>query len=452
MTAPTRSLASLCLILCAPSLGAAPPAPASPGGPGSSGIGDLVIPAGTTVVVDTDDSVFTGTQGELLPVVRGLLVVNDLVIEDGAVLRAQGRRFPFRVHALGSIRISGELDVDGASAKDVAGINTAVFPEPGAAGNGGGGRGGGASMNTMASTPAGEDGRAPRFSPFASGGGGGESGYGGTQSSDPALRRAGGGGGGAFGPDVAATTPASLGTVGLAAQPGADGALLAAGAQGGIPPRGGAPGRSPFADGDPANDFWGVGEDPVTGELVVGELRRLWAGSGGGGGGDSVRSVLFPHPSFSASTDDKGGAGGGGAGGLLLSARGVVRLWNPATGVQGRIHANGGRGARGQLVQYLGNFFVPSGSGGGGGSGGHVVIQSLRLIDLGFEAGAVEARGGAGGPATEASGTGRGGDGGPGIVQLHVPGGRARIRSALPLDEMAVPAPKVLLPFSPEGL
>ena len=244
--------------------------------------------------------------------------------------------------------------------------------------------------------------------PVLGGGRGGETGYGKSptvpaQNSDPRFRRGAGGAGGIFGPDASATTPASLSAIGLVALPGADGSPDALGALLGLVPIGGTVGSSPFQDGDPTNDFWGVALDQ-TGSMILGEISRLRAGAGGGAGGDSVRSAVFPHPAFAPNTDDKGGPGGGGGGALHLRSRGRVRLFNGATGVHGSILANGGDGARGQLIQYQGNFFTKCGPGGGGGSGGHVVIETLTSIDFGSGQEAIQARGGAGGPATQGLG------------------------------------------------
>lgn len=416
----------------APMVGVAPPLPP-----------DFVIEAGQNFVLDTDNAITFDGTGQLHSLVNGRLFVNDFIIADDAELLVRGAQ-PLRIRALGKVTISGLLDLSGDHGKDVAGVGTAVFPEPGAIGGPGGGRGGFASIEQTKSTPSGNKGFGPWM--LRSGGGGGESGYGGTQNSSPANRRGAGGAGGTFGPDASGTVPPNFSATGLAAQPGSDGSPQATGAMSGIVPRGGKLGRSPFRDGNPNNDFWGVGLDGQSQEMIVGELPHLWAGSGGGGGGDSVRSQVFPHPNFSSITDDKGAAGGGGGGSLYLRARKQVRLFNPMTGAQGSIRANGGDGARGQLVLFLGNFFTPSGAGGGGGSGGHIVIESKDSIRLGSNAEALQARGGAGGQQTQSGGIGAGGDGGPGVIQLHAPGGLQNITAGIPLNAASVPAPKILLP------
>jgi len=410
---------------------------------------DVIIPAGASVYLNTPGTTLVGSQGELVHLTNGHLLVNDFIVGDGAQIMVVGAD-PLRIVALGEVKISGDIELPGFDAKDVAGVATAGFPEPGAPGGPGGGRGGTASLLLDASTPKGCRGVAG-LGLRGGGGGGGETGYGGpappfsAQFGDPMLRRGAGGGGGVFGPSAVATTPPGFSTTGLAVQPGGEGGPLASGAIFGLVPRGGSIGLSPFRDDNPRNDFWGVRLDPVTGELVVGELSGLGAGAGGGGGGDSVRSTVFPHPNFQNKTDDKGGAGGGGAGAIHIFARDRIQLFNEVTGVQGSITANGGDGGRGQLVIFGMQFFVPCGGGGGGGSGGHIVLESNTGIDLGAGAEALQARGGAGGDPTQGDYVGRGGEGGPGIIQLHTPGGLRNIRSVLPLNEVAVPAPVVLL-------
>ena len=410
---------------------------------------DVIIPPGASVYLNTNDTRFVGSAGELVFVVDGHLLVNDFIVGDGAHIRVVGTH-PLRVEALGKVIISGDIELPGFDAKNVSGIATAAFPEPGAPGGPGGGSGGDASALIDGSTPKGDRG-VPGLGQRGGGGRGGETGYGGrgsrfqTQLADPMVRRGAGGAGGRFGPNAAATTPSSLSLTGLSAQDGGEGSSLATGAIFGLVPRGGRVGLSAFRDEDPDNDFWGVGLHPVTGELVVGELSGMGAGAGGGGGGDSVRSTVFPHPNFQNKTDDKGGAGGGGAGAIYISARGRIQLFNDATGVQGTITANGGKGANGQLVVFGAQFFVKSGGGGGGGSGGHIVLESGTEIDLGSGGEVLQARGGLGGVATQAGGVGRGGEGGPGVIQLHAPGGLQNIRSVLPLNEASVPAPATLL-------
>ena len=140
------------------------------------------------------------------------------------------------------------------------------------------------------------------------------------------------------------------------------------------PPRGGLKGPRPFFDGDPSNDFWGTMR--VTGgQLIRGELLDPWAGAGGGGGGDAINSNTFPTTPFNPLGDEKGAGGGGGGGSLTILALGQIRF-----GSHGRIEAGGGTGGGGEN-SVLGNI-THIGGGSGGGSGGHVILQSASHIDM----------------------------------------------------------------------
>lgn len=97
---------------------------------------------------------------------------------------------------------------------------------------------------------------------------------------------------------------------GFPGYPGAIGVL-----SGASPPQGGLPGARPFFDNDPTNDFWGT-MLTASGQLIQGELTRPWAGEGGGAGGNAIVSNSFPTTPFDPAGDEKG-AGGGGAGGSL---------------------------------------------------------------------------------------------------------------------------------------
>ena len=424
---------------------------------------DIVISSGQRVTIDTHLIELPTTTGGIALSIDGRLFVDNFTVEDGATLLVSGPH-PLRIIATGEINISGVIDLSGRSAEDADSSVQSAFsihpsfatmPELGARGGPGAGDGGNGSIMTASSTSRGTngfDGLGGRV-----GGGGGESGFGADPSansllkvlfSHPRWRGAGGGGGGHFGPDATASTPLSFGSDGLVAQPGDAGSSLAMGALGNLNPIGGAIGLSPFQDRDSNNDFWGVGFDRASGELVVGELHGLRGGAGGGGAGDAVRSTTFPNPNFDEKSEDKGGAGGGGGGAIHLRAHGRISLFNELTQAQGTISANGGDGARGQRILFNNNFFFLSGAGGGGGSGGHIVLESSTSIDLGTGAEVLEARGGTGGPRAGTSGIvyGKGGDGGPGVIQLHAPRGKLHIFSALPLNQVAVPEPKLLIP------
>jgi hypothetical protein len=130
-------------------------------------------------------------------------------------------------------------------------------------------------------------------------------------------------------------------------------------------PKGGALGPRPFSDtdaqGDPLdeNDFWGT-MFTAQGELIRGELSRAWAGAGGGGGGDSVKSLTFPQVPFSVLFNLKGCGGGGGGGSITILALGDIKLVG-----SGSIDASGGVGGGGENTN--GTNRVGGGSGGGSG-------------------------------------------------------------------------------------
>lgn len=239
-------------------------------------------------------------------------------------------------------------------------------------------------------------------------------------------------------------------------------------------PDAGPAGASQFSNGDSSDDFWGSRVNP-DGSVTVGELAGPLAGSGGGASGDmSVLERLiigfdpmtgapiyapltdswpdpdFPYGDFTEKAF-KGAPGGGGGGQMLIYAIGPIIIGNDAV-----IKVNGGNGAGGEAVFRLDQQL----SGSGGGSGGHLVLHSstgldLSAIDLGLPSGAtigqikdsanyhevVRALGGrrgwvmAGMPANaghvdndprDDDGNsdfmaGRGGAGGNGLIQIHVP-------------------------------
>jgi len=281
----------------------------------------------------------------------------------------------------------------------------------------------------------------------------------------------------------------------------------------GHPTNGPDPGRageSIFSDdGNTGNDFWGsrLNDD---GTVTRGELLAPWAGSGGGASGDSQtmsRSVsgqtmplpeVFPARPFPPGSGwyRKGAPGGGGGGQLQVMAIGPIIIGGDAA-----ILANGGVGHGGESTIYT--YGQVSGS--GGGSGGHIIIHSATAIDLSQvylgiannpndllnlnPETVVEAQGGRRGWAgswNSRIGTGniydgngdlqfsRGGAGGNGIIQFHVPdpendyfwptlarngitayikpgaGGFLTSRLEVILDMFTSPKPVALLPmFSP---
>jgi len=476
-------------------LAAARPAP---GPMAPAGDFDWCVAPGQTLLIDTSFTQLVGgphcVPTQTSAVVNGQLDVRNVWIQEGATVRVQGPH-PLVIQATGAVRIDGTLDVSGFSSAGVTSLNTTSVPELGAAGVAGGGRGGTGSPATSASSIFG----GPGFGAFgaaASGGGGGETGW--TNVSQQVdQRRGGGGGGGALGANQAQTGPAQLGDwdqsyIGLDVEAGF--ANKDANAQGAATgpagPFGGRPGAQPFFDGDPSNDFFGVAID-ANGNATVGELAQPWAGAGGGGGGDASfvpNGGVFPNLPFSPTGDEKGGSGGGGGGSLSILAVGDIVF-----GPHGLILARGGSGGGGENTSFLNR----AGGAGGGGSGGHVILQTLGVIDLrqsmgassvpGVLAGGVLATGGQGGvgrnnlggaslgasgiqetapaldacPKTLAGGDyptsgenacvglvdGAGGDGGPGIVQLHTRSGldpqapSILLPAGVELGQLIVPAP-----------
>ena len=454
---------------------------AGTGGPG--GDFDWQVPNGITFIFDTTSQVIVGGPN-FVPtsqsvVINGVIDVRRMRVGHGAVLKFIGPN-PVTVLASGEVEILGRIVLDGVHNPGVATLNTTNIPEPGALGQAGGGRGGTGSPETTTSSSGG----APGFGAFDGAGGGGAGGETGWHhlTSSTNSRRGGGGGGGSFGQDQLRDygPPVNFAVdetwIGLNVEPGFHGSTSAFGAWDPAahahPPQGGQPGARPFQDPDPANDFFGAHLDPHTGESIRGELARPWAGAGGGGGGDAsfTNGQVFPMVPFHPTGDEKGAGGGGGAGSLWLRT-----LDDVVFGPDGQISACGGNGGGGENT----NFLDRVGGGSGGGSGGHVILECLGSIDFSQLVSvppaphqallATGGQGGAGkdnqGGATPGPGGSKqtaplhdacpdpslgckghvdaaGGDGGPGIIQLHTPGGMGIV---LPpgqiLHEICKPAP-----------
>jgi hypothetical protein len=386
---------------------------------------DFVVPAGQTFVYDTD--------------AKGPLVADNVIIQQGGALKAYGTQ-PFKVYATGQIRIDGVVDLSAFDSNGVATLNTTSIPEIGSAGGPGGGRGGTASWGVTQTTPMGGKGFGPDQMPWL-GGGGGESTI---SQSNPSVdaRRGSGGGGGQFAPDQGVDpNPESPANVGLIAMNGKSGSLLGFGAVSqSSPSHGGRTGLPAFKDSNFNNDFFGRAIDPLSGQVIVGELPAPSAGCGGGAGGNAIFAPNFPTILFSPVGDEKG-AGGGGGGGL-----GVFVASEFVLGAQGAVRCDGGNGGGGENTNFLNRV----GGGSGGGSGGMLVIQAPK-IDL--SAASDKALTALGGRRGEGKGNvwmqralGQGGHGGPGLIQLHcddpnqvlVPAGKT-------LTDLASPAPHVLL-------
>jgi hypothetical protein len=387
---------------------------------------DWVISSGTTVTYDTTN---------------GPLSLDDVTIEAGGTLRVVGPH-EFRLRATGTLHIGGTLDLSGFGFGPSGGVvmfNATNLQQPGQPGGPGGARGGTGNPINYASCPVGGDAHPVPNSPFLIARGG-ETGISDTPNVN--NRRGGGGGGGAFGPALPLVHPDPYNVLndGRVARAGEAGALLAHGAlHPDQRPQGGAHGASAFNDADPSNDFYGT--KLVGGSLIVGELPFPLAGAAGGAGSNAIMTISFP--AGWTPTGDEVGSGGGGGGGL-----GILLVRKLEIGPVGRLLCNGGNGGAGENTNGLNHV----GGGSGGGSGGMVLVQA-RFIDLANASdNCIRALGGAGGlgadhqPDADCAG----GDGGPGLIQFHVPNGMASVLlpSGASLEQLTVPTAHVLLPLT----
>jgi len=442
---------------------------------GMSGEGNLgdFKPLGVfpTVLLDTDYQplpLFDGsTPGVRKPTVvtGGVFNFHDIVIPADVTVRGLGSN-PLIFTATGKVEIYGIIDVSGIDGMDDPTFNSAFTPTPGGIGGPGGGRGG------MSNPPKPEDFqlltdlRSPNMGESGWGPGnlrqiGGEGGQCGAKGTDvPYLgsspdddSRGSGGGGGSY------LQQGGYGYHGMGkygADPDDpvryferdswwwdDGAPVEFGEEHRYwcqHPKGGDPGIWPFGDGDPANDFIGLG----------GEMIHIQGGQGGGGAGSRLDSMnpasiqaaagWFP-PLDRSAYDAKGGGGGGGGGALAIYALEEILIWPGGT-----LLARGGEGGVGEVIGH-GNF----GGAGGGGSGGAIILDSAKRIHLYYNS-VIDVSGGYPGDAKEVTWTnsngqnwsafktnncliparghrgsycnwsiGDGGPGGYGLVQLQVP-------------------------------
>ncbi|MEZ6014126.1 MAG: Ig-like domain-containing protein [Planctomycetota bacterium] len=356
---------------------------AGTGGP--SGTFDWVIRSGQTIFVDTAADQISGGPGGIgtqQTVINGVVDVRNMTVEEGGTLVFVGPN-TVTILATGAVDIRGIVSLNGGNNPGVKTLNTTNQPEPGATGNAGGGTGGTGSYLTSQSTPRGGPGYGA-FQRASFGGGGGESSY---APGNVDRRRGGGGGGGRFGQDTRYIEPGGAfvrcqSLIGFDAEPGFPGG---AGGTGAVSQTqravGGTLGPFPFFDQFDDNDFLGVMRTaPVLGgggsvlepsRIIIGELTKVWAGSGGGAGGDAINANQFPVTPFNIGGDEKASGGGGGAGGIQILAIGEIRI-SPT----GTLSADGGYGGAGENT-YL---FDRVGGGGGGGSGGHIVLSSAAQI------------------------------------------------------------------------
>jgi hypothetical protein len=369
------------------------------------------------------------------------IVIDQLIVEPGGTLRvAWGSQL--RIHALSGIHIEGLADFSGEHAHEIVLRYNGTIQEVGGLGGPMAGMGGLGNPVPGTANPKGGDALNFFGHPSHRNARGGESAYNG--SNNPTPRRAGGGGGGAFAANQPVVpNPFDPANLGLIALDGFDGPAQAFGAlTHQSPPRRGAAGVSIFIDNDPTNDFWGRAIDPISHNLIIGELPFPNGGRGGGAGGDSYMTSSFPPTPYLSGSMNKG-AGGGGGGGLAILV--TPRFEISGDGV---VRCNGGNGAAGENT----NGFDHIGGGSGGGSGGMLIVQA-GLIDLhAANPRCLTALGGRGGPGANDvhHTTGAGGDGGPGIIQFHTTNGLADIRlpSNKTLADMTAPTAHVLLPES----
>ncbi|MBL8755129.1 MAG: hypothetical protein JNK15_17630 [Planctomycetes bacterium] len=316
---------------------------------------------GTTVL----NTVFTQitTSAGPMNVADGVFVFNQVTIPVGSVVVGSGSR-PM-IWVVNTMTIDGHLSADGKDGMRVQTIGSANFPVLGGLPGPAGGLGGAGSPRSTTQSFQGQAGYGPGNVAGAGGGGGSLALLAGSE-------RGSGGGGGAFGTqgDPWFRTPAGTGTAfvqrlgvggfgGLGASGSATRTLL-----------GGAPALTPFGDGRPDNDFFGLGYDVASQQFVVGELSGLLGGSGGGGGGDASNDNIVLSPNFVQ--DDQGGGGGGGGGCLVVYA-----LQTIVVGPGGKVTANGGHGGGGGLAGSN-----TRGGGGGGGAGGLLILAAHGGIDL----------------------------------------------------------------------
>lgn len=312
-------------------------------------------------VWNTDFTIVASSTGPY-QVLGGLFVFDTVTIPAGTTLRGTGSR-PMII-VCNQIQIDGTIDASGGNGARIDTLGMANFPALGGQAGPAGGNGGDSSPNAIGQSWTGRPGRGPLQFP---GGGGGGGNYSLPQSCD----RGSGGGGGSF-----ATTGDPhykfLPGIGVSFVQGAGyggfGCLGVSGAATRVLP-GGGPGARVVVDARPDNDFFGLGYDVFTQQVVSGELQ-LVGGAGGGGGGNKSSDNLFLSPNFV--NDARGGAGGGGGGCLA-----IVAINNIVVGPLGRIRANGGHGGGGEQVGSCNQ-----GGGGGGGSGGFLILAARGTIDL----------------------------------------------------------------------
>lgn len=362
---------------------------------------------GTNALIQGGPGFFPSAQQSIS---GGIINVRNLLLDEGVTLTLAGP-LPIQIFATESVTINGRINFNGPDADDVIQLKSANLAQPGGVGAGGSGRGGFGSPVTTGSSATGGQGFPPAGF-LGSGGFGGETSF--KSGTNWLQRRAAGGGGGSFADPELETVLTLKTEVGMNGSPNAQGAVSFA-----TPPTGGAVGIGAFVNDSNDDNFWGIRE-LEDGTQIIGELSEPIAGFGGGGGGDSIQEDTFPQVPWKLNEEIRGAGGGAGGGQLQISAIGDITF-----GPDGQIFVDGGRGARGESSIGINN--VAGGS--GGGSGGHLILQSANQVVFqtsGTGKNALRSRGGLGGPGEGpaqgqfSEGTGSGGDGGAGVIQVHV--------------------------------
>jgi len=404
------------------------------------------LAGGSPTILSTDFSIIQNNQQTATQtIVSGQVDVRDVTIEAGSLLEIRGTKACV-IRASGNVVINGRVTVRGTSSRGVVTFSTTGSPEPGGAGQAGGGRGGTGNILTNQSTPAGEAGYGAFGQLAGGGGGGETGYNPGASLELRRGAGGGGGSLGAPMTLLTLTAPFNDNScpdqriVGLDAEDGNPGALQASGAISGPAqrPRGGLKGPRPFLDVNPANDFFGLMR--AGSSIIRGELGQAWAGAGGGGGGNSVTSATFPNLMWTTAGDEKG-AGGGGAGGSLT----ILCLGNVSFGANGRIDAGGGTGGGGENTSGVNRVGGGSGGGSGGHViiqvGGRIDFSQVRTNQaLERDKGGIWTRGGQSGEGSN----GNGGAGPNGVETGPLQDRLPRDHYALDRGGVSTPAPCAL--------
>lgn len=314
-------------------------------------------------VLSTDFAQLVATTGAPVNVTGGVFVFDQVTIPVGCTVRGVGSRPMLWI--VNTMRIDGVLTVRGGDGARVDTLGAANFAAPGGIAGPAGGNGGAGSPGFAFQSLAGQTG-------FGPGNTAGRGGSGGALSWIATCQNGSGGGGGAFTTlgDPWFKTAAAGGTSFLQRSGfGGYGCTGASGSATRVLP-GGNPGGQLCFDGRTDNDFFGLGFDLASGQLVPGELTQLTGGAGGGGGGNLSNDDTLLSPNW---INDARGGGGGGGGGCLL----IVALGDIVVGPLGRIVADGGNGGGGE---QSGSSAL--GGGGGGGAGGMLILVAGNQIQL----------------------------------------------------------------------